>query len=263
MITRKERSPLGWPLIQVMVNRRHKILYSPIAKNANTSLKRAMVRYSDLENIDEILEYGVHRYLDNNYTGLQLWDLKPEEVDEVISDPSYFSFSVLREPYERLVSAYVEKFVLHRQNEIQWQHIGEVMAAVQGCAITDVCYETGISFREFVQYLMSLAPVQLDPHWAPQFMYLSGFPYAKLYKMTDLKVLEEDLSRHMGREFKLEHINKSNRTKSRQFVPEAINMNAKELSTFDGVAVDSFMNEELYGMVRRYYALDYSLYNML
>jgi hypothetical protein len=169
---------------------------------------------------------------------------------------------VLREPYERLVSVYVEKFIMHRFNEIQWQHIGPVMAAIQGCAVDAVSYETGVSFRDFVEYLIGLSPIQHDPHWRPQYMYLSGVPYTHVYTLGDMQKLREDLSRHTGMDIEIEHANSSKGGREKQFIENAVEMNSKMLSGYSEIDSKSFYDEQLFNKIRRYFALDYTLYGM-
>jgi hypothetical protein len=54
----------------------------------------------------------VHTYLTSNQTGLSLCDYSPGDATEILSDPSYFRYVVLRDPLARAVSGYLDKFVL-------------------------------------------------------------------------------------------------------------------------------------------------------
>ena len=81
-----------WPLNSLLVSQAHRVIYTPIAKNANTTLKRMFVRLSGHPDADEILSHNIHRYLVSHKTGLSLYDYTPEEAVNILSDPNYFSF---------------------------------------------------------------------------------------------------------------------------------------------------------------------------
>jgi len=102
-----------WPLNSLLVSQKHRVIYTPIAKNANTTLKRLFVRLSGYARSDEILGGDVHTYLTSNQTGLSLCDYSPGDATEILSDPSYFRYVVLRDPLARAVSGYLDKFVLY------------------------------------------------------------------------------------------------------------------------------------------------------
>ena len=103
----------NWPLNTILVSQKYKVLYTPVAKNANTTLKRLFVRLSGHPKTHEILRSGIHTYLLENRTGLVLADYTPEVATEILQDSAYFRFIVLREPLKRVVSGYLEKFVVN------------------------------------------------------------------------------------------------------------------------------------------------------
>ena len=91
----------AWPLNSLLVSQKHRVIYTPIAKNANTSLKRMFVRLSGYSRSDEILAGDVHTYLTSNPTGLSLCDYSPEDATKILGDPDYFRYVVLRNPLVR------------------------------------------------------------------------------------------------------------------------------------------------------------------
>jgi hypothetical protein len=216
-----------------------KVLYCPIAKNACTSLKRTMVRISDIPMKEEILSGGVHVMTDQNNTGIQLCEFHVEKVNEILADTAYFTFVVIREPFERMLSAYIEKFVMNRKDKAQWRHTGAVVAAVQGCGVDDVDYDRGITFRAFVEHVVSQPPKKLDTHWRPQFLYLEGVPYAHVYTVRDIARLTEDLSRHTGIDIEIERENVTSGKVEEVDVEGATDMDAAQLSRFGQVSTKS------------------------
>jgi len=103
----------AWPLNSLLISQKHRVIYTPIAKNANTSLKRMFVRLSGHPQSDEILAGDVHTWLTSNRTGLSLCDYSPENATKILGDSDYFRYVVLREPLARAVSGYLDKFILY------------------------------------------------------------------------------------------------------------------------------------------------------
>lgn len=254
---------MGWPLGSLMVIPELKVLYCPIAKNACTSLKRAIVRASCIEMKEEVLSGCVHMMTDNHNTGIHLCEYPAEQINRILNDNEFFSFIVLRDPYERLRSAYVEKFVLNRMDGKQWAHTGPVIAAITGCDLDEVNYDVGITFREFVEYIIKQPPRNLDTHWRPQFMYMAGVPYSHMYTIGELDKLERDYEKHTGLSLGLEHKNvsapKTNWVKRK----DAVDMRSDELYAIGNVSSGSLHDETLLKLVRRYFALDYTMINLI
>lgn len=193
------KTRLGWPLAQVFVSQRSRVLYCPIGKVACTFLKRQMVRISDVAHADTIIDH-VHALTDTIITGLQLSDYPQQEARAFIDAPDYFRFAVLRNPRDRLLSAYIEKFVIGRTNTGNIRHTREVVAKVQGIdGATEPDFDRGITFRQFVSTVTGSNPARLDPHWRPQTQYLAGIRYDRLFRIEDIDSVIDMLEERSGR----------------------------------------------------------------
>lgn len=197
-----------WPALQVFVVDSRKLLYLPIAKNACTTLKTLCVELSDLPPAEkaEIL-HEVHGQTDGRRTGLQLKDRSLAEVSEVLTAPGWMRFAVVRDPYERLVSAYVEKFVIRRERK--GSITAPVVAAMQNAAHPgEADLAKGISFAAFLEFVLSAEHHTLDPHWRRQIDSFDAMACTHLYAMEHLGTLAGDLGRHIGREVRLGSANR-------------------------------------------------------
>jgi hypothetical protein len=145
------------------VNHNHRFIYCSIPKNACTLFKTFTLEHSD----DSGFQKGgdVHAYLARNVTPVTFTD------PAVLEGSEYFKFAVLRNPFERLVSAYLDKFV-------QWlpkpeKFAFDVIQHVHDSNGLDGDYSKSITFSQFIHYLAETPPVLLDRHWRPQFLYLA------------------------------------------------------------------------------------------
>lgn len=195
---RARKTDLGWPLNQVFVSHPAKVIYCPIGKNACTFMKRQMVRISGLPYRDYIIP-DIHVLTDHVRTGVQLSDHDEAEARRVIADPAYVKFAILRDPADRLLSAYIEKFVLNRLNEGNRHHTAKVVWNVQrhrGFGAPD--FDQGISFREFVTHVTTQEPLTLDAHWRPQHLYLEGIAWDRFFTVEQIDAAIDLLEARSG-----------------------------------------------------------------
>ena len=124
-----------------------------------------MVELSDVPHKQEILAGDVHRATGVFRTGALLIDLDTDRATQIIQDPDFFRFSVVRDPFDRLLSAFREKFVVNRLQPPNHWHTCEVLANVQCRDEPD--YNAGISFPEFVAFVTSQPPEKTGHTLAP------------------------------------------------------------------------------------------------
>ncbi len=249
-----------WPNDQVFVAENVKLLYLPIAKNGCSTLKRLMVELSDLPDRDRLLAGDIHQTTDRSRSGIQLKDREEAAARALLADPGYFRFVVLREPIDRLVSAYLEKFVLNRRDPGNMATIRPALAAAQGVAPEAVDFERSASFRAFAEFVLAEPRHRLDPHWRPQSDYLAEIPMAHRYTMADLDLLAADLGARLGRPVAIGHANRSReaaraeRPGAADLLPADLEGEARRLSA------ESFADPALLPRLEALYALDLTLF---
>jgi hypothetical protein len=147
----------NWMKRHYIAVQKHRIIYCPIEKNACTYFKRLLLEQSEVA--QEYRESGLesHTFI-NQRQKLLLSDLRQ------LRDETYLRFVIVREPIERVVSAYLNKFVLNQN--FRWA----IDAAEKYAAIDPSFQEIdqSLSFRQFVQMLAAYPDDQLDLHWRPQ-----------------------------------------------------------------------------------------------
>lgn len=116
----------------------------------------------------------------------RIWKHFDDESYEVLYPlDEYHKCILVRDPYRRLVSGYLDKITYSEWNKKR--HGAKEVAAVQERKGIEFNREAGITFREFVEYIMEQPDDELDPHWRPQFMFTGKFEYDAIYKVENLQ----------------------------------------------------------------------------
>jgi hypothetical protein len=216
-----------------------------------------MVSISDTPHKKLLLAQDIHTGIDRHRTGLKLLDHDLDRARQIMSGTEYLKFAVVRDPFARLVSAYLEKFVVNRFGKPNQHHTGPVIAAVQDRGQPD--FRRGITFAQFIKHITSQPPESLDPHWKPQVLYLQGIHYDRVYRMDQLDVLCRELATRVGSPILLEKRNTTQKCHSR-FLTEAFDLHADELKKPHRIDKRSFLDSELMCAIARYFADDYRLF---
>jgi hypothetical protein len=254
-----------WPLTAMLVSRRHRVMFMPIAKNANTSLKRLFVRLSDHPDQHRILADNVHSYLTSHKTGLRLSDYTPEEAWGLVNDERYFRFVVLRNPLARATSGYLSKFVRDRQFENPGIESPEVIRPaidwVYAQRKQPPDYGRSITFEEFVDYLVSNDDDHLDTHFRSQESYLEGFKFDFVAVQENLRPLLKELENRFAKPVQIEHRNITARKRNVFRKRGASNQLPVELYSNRKLANDSqLMTAEIKSKLSRRFARDIELW---
>ena len=96
---------------RILVDDRHRIIYCPIGKTGSTSIKTLMLSQSTTVEFDELPTFEkAHSTIFQKKHGVKLLATYPiEEIHEKFR--TYTKLIVVRHPFERLLSAYKDKFI--------------------------------------------------------------------------------------------------------------------------------------------------------
>lgn len=171
---------VGYSINISMTNR---LVFFNLPKNGSSTVKNYLhqIEYRDgafchASNTD------VH---DRNFSPL----LTPFQVPSfraILENPGFLKFCVFRNPYERLLSSYLDKV---RQKIVDTSFIRQVLG-VDG--------QHDLSFEEFVYGVSHQEYSQMDPHWRIQYLQSFAFavPTMKTYSLLDLKNFSEEIAAH-------------------------------------------------------------------
>lgn len=251
------KNDMAWPLRQVFVVPEAKVIYCPIGKNGCSFLKGLMIRLSSARDTEFMLR-DVHQLTDRVNTGLQLSDYRKGEARAWTRDPAFMKFAVLRDPAERLLSAWVEKFVLNRAEPGNQHHTGAVIAGMQGGKTPD--FHRSISFGAFVRYVEAADPARMDPHWRPQHLYLRGIEYTHLFRFDDLNAVVDALEGWTGRDLPRQAVNTTGSgAGGGAQIPRAHELEPPVLDQLPRIAKSCFLDDEMRARIEAVYARDVKL----
>lgn len=98
-----------------------------------------------------------------------------------------YAFTILRCPYARVLSAFLDKIV-SRERPF-WSFTD---------AMNDKGAGDGISFRRFVETLMTPGIFRSDPHWRPQVDFLALEDYDDYFQLEDFEHMHSRLAARIG-----------------------------------------------------------------
>ena len=122
-----------------------------------------------------------------------------------------FSFLVSRHPFERILSAYRDKFFLNNQysthsfektkvEKFRRLYGKEIISKYRTAVPDDPKYKDAPTFREFILYLLDLPLEKFDPHWLP--VYYQCLPchikYTILARIDSMTEDSEEILRRIG-----------------------------------------------------------------
>ncbi|KAG7502927.1 hypothetical protein JOB18_028841 [Solea senegalensis] len=139
-------------LDRIFVCDKHKILFCQTPKVGNTQWKKVLIVLNGaFSTVDEIPENLVH---DHEKNGLpRLSSLTPQEITHRLN--TYFKFLIVRDPFERLISAFKDKFVKNPRFEPWYKHdiAPVIIRKYRKSHRSTGLAASGLHFEDFVRYL--------------------------------------------------------------------------------------------------------------
>ena len=184
--------------------------------------------------------------------------MKPENATP-FQDANYLRFIIVREPLERIVSAYMNKFVRSKRYKIALKITQDYRRQF------DQPYDENrlLNFSEFVQHISEQTNQEMDVHWRPQIDFVRHEIELFQYKVTMKRIAEfiSILSRRMGVELDASKTANQNHYAA---YPPGMNFHItppEELRQLKSVPeADSLLTPELRHVLTRRYARDIELH---
>ena len=179
----------AWARKRLLVSHQHKFIYCAIPKNASSSLMKSIVALESNLKTEKVFNSSrdtIRKYVEINYA---LSTYTYQETEQIIGN-NYFKFVVVRNPWARLVSTYLNLFVrLHEHGNLNDLVINSAEYLRGRKPINKNSID--INFEEFVRYVCEETDQYLDQHCIPQYLFLGGIKYDFIAHMENLT---EDLN---------------------------------------------------------------------
>ncbi|XP_065673248.1 carbohydrate sulfotransferase 11 isoform X2 [Hydra vulgaris] len=159
------------------------LLYCYIPKAACTTWKRMFQLFDgkmDLNQIMAVEKNAVHKLHYDNFTSL-------DDAQKDFRQKNFYSFLISRHPFERLLSAYRNKFRDPYTTHYQKSYGSKILRLYRKDLKEEQYMKgEGVTFQEFIKYVISGKP--FDKHWRPMTQLCSPcqFKYKYLGKMETL-----------------------------------------------------------------------------
>ena len=178
----------------LLVDDRLRYIFCYTPKVACTTWKRILLMMTGKMTVnrsEDIARSDVHSrsFMKRHLPSLNSY--RPDEIEYRINH--YFKFMFVRDPFERLVSAYLDKFV--RTNTFQKTIGRDIIKLYRPDATTEALNEgSDVTFQEFVRYILDERTRTIRPfneHWRP--LHQLCYPcYIKYDFIGKFETLHED-----------------------------------------------------------------------
>jgi hypothetical protein len=166
------------------VSNKHGYCYFRIPKCANSTVAKTLAHYDPAIGVAED-DPDVEKTKKRFDGFLDVRALTPAALQK-----KYFLFTFVRNPYSRLLSAYLDKIAGRGDSSVDYNSV------VKACGVER---HTDVSFELFVGYLENRG-LWANPHWAPQVAMIPVKP-ARLGFIGRVESLERDLATVIDRIF--------------------------------------------------------------
>ncbi len=138
------------------ISLKHNYLYVQTPKAGHSTVKHALIR-AELE--DPEFQYPDTRLMHERSVSPLLSPLQVGDYAALFASNKLFKFCFVRNPYERLLSGYLDKIARpSEQRALLCRQLGLTNPVDQD-----------LTFGEFVNAIYDQSPIEMDNHWRPQY----------------------------------------------------------------------------------------------
>lgn len=239
----------------------YRFLYAPIPKASCSSFK--MLLYLIFKrDIPELPEFSIeqtgrnfHLYINKSFS---LCRYKTKDAQAILASEKIFKFTTVRNPFDRIASAYLDKFVTNRLNEEQYEHTLPVLRAVFGKRADPQV--NSLSFRQFVRYLFEHD--NLNNHWTPISKLVDPARMDMVLRTETIKADYEKLRERLQIPLDLPHTNRTPRGFLNATRGAYADTGTKELASLPSLPTTAQLyDKKLEQSIRHRYADDFAVFH--
>ena len=194
------------------LSEKHQYLYVETPKVACTTIK-AVLQGAEGRKVDQVGADAIHN---RGQSPLHSPKNNPKLFFRILNSESAYRFTFVRNPYTRLLSAYLDKI---RQKPIfdEWR--------VRRLQQLSLPINENISFHDFVKSLENADPQKMDAHWRPQVLLIAqtNVHYNFIGRFENLNEDIKNVARYLGFSDSLDFIKNPHVTNSDQKIKKYYN----------------------------------------
>jgi hypothetical protein len=187
------------------------------------------------------------------------------KIKKHINDASFYKIAVVRNPYDRLVSGYVDKFC---GKDLKKSWVRKVLKEVNS---KDPKGNYQITFSQFVDYLLNHDLEKVNSHWRGQTYILKDVKLDEVIHLENMSVRLPELSQKLGFEssINLAKRRQSNNYENKENIKDLVDV--FDISNTDLIAYqktngsfpkkDTFYNDSLRQKVKTIYKDDFDAFD--
>ncbi len=246
-----------WPENRFLYDERYKFIYCPIPKVASSTIRRLHLMIQNRQN-DFNDNYNLWHY---SHFNVSFYSLTYWKAIKILNNKSYFKFTFVRNPYSRLLSGYLNKFV--RPKDKLPFFFKDVIRDVYNYKSEKIDLDKSITFEDFLRYLMRTENKKLNEHWKPQYLFLGRTKFDFIGKFENIKEDFEYIKNKLNLPYELPHNNKTKYTKTSR---NAFDINWSKLTPSQLKSINQypkyheFYNEVLMDLVSKRYEKDVKMF---
>jgi hypothetical protein len=234
---------MRWPEKHFVLSEPFRLLYIPIEKVACSALKSWVIELH--EGTGQTIQFDPNAHTRSRY---ELQAHSWTTVRQALRDKSLFRFAFVRNPWDRLVSGFLNKFVpwkspaakfaAEHDRRMKWRkalHRFSAGLLCRDCQSTSARWRDDLTFRQFVAEVRQRNPQRLDLHWRPQHLFLGSVKLDFLGRFENLADDFRALCTRLKLAGELRETNKTSRTPSvHRHLADASLAELRTLSGFPG-----------------------------
>ena len=227
----------------------YKLIFFTTAKNACTIWLQLLRRMMHIKEWNEVDNSAKLLPWNPEYNGLKyLYDYNISYANEIIQHPKWTRAIFVRDPKERLVSAYIDKVLRNEKYVLN-----------KCCPTTGSCVEP--SKRNITTFLHEVAYFCDNPHWRPQYLQMTPQQWSYINFVGHMDTIQDDAERLLKRLGIWELYGSSGWGSNRQeriFLSELGDNTGRMHATNAKRQLRAYISPELEKELNEYFANDYN-----
>lgn len=249
-----------WAKKRLIVDHKYRFIYCAIPKNASSSLMKSILALSNSKRKNFFLNSSrdtIRNYIELNYS---LSSYSFVEAEKIINS-NYFKFVIVRNPWARLVSTYLNLFVRFHEHGRPTDLVIDSVKYVSGEDVKNRD-SINITFEELVKYLCATEDRYLDQHCIPQYLFLGGIKNDFIARMENLSEDLQQIQTKLNISLELPKLNKTEYSSLSNKEQDFSKLSASEFRNWKTVLPDykQFYTPKLIDLVAQRYAEDIEMF---